>query len=159
MTSPRKLLFRVVDWYIIKYHSHDYIRRSLIQDEIEKRIEAAVTQNNRQRDAQEQAKLEAQKLKYDILESGWTAEIINMEKIVSDVLKMRDDVRDLHFRTFQRAKELAMVTAENKHEGTNIINSVAASVGKLDKIGSRAEDIVKEMEDSRTKDEEALRVK
>ena len=159
MKSPMKLLYRAVDWYIIKYHSHDYIRRSLIQDEIARRIDAAVLQNNRMRDEQERSKLEAQKLKYEILENGWTAEIMNMEKIVADVLKMRDEVRDLHFRTFQRAKELAMVTAENKHEGTNIINSVAASVGKLDAIGSRAEDIVNEMEENRKKDEEALRIK
>ncbi|MBF0253177.1 MAG: hypothetical protein HQL29_05110 [Candidatus Omnitrophica bacterium] len=128
----------------------------MIQDEISLRIKKAVEFNNQQRDIQEAEKLEAQKIKFDISEAGWMAEIDNMEKIVEKVKVMRSELKDLHFRTFQRAKDLAMVTAENKHEGTNIIQSVAASVGKLDIIGKRAEDICKEMEDSREKDEDIL---
>jgi hypothetical protein len=159
MKSPRKWFYEKIDNYIIKHHSDEYIRRCLIQDEIERWIKVAVTQNDTMRDKQEKSKLDAQKLKFDIQESGWCAEITNMEKAVADVMVLRDNVMKLYFTTYQRAKELAMVTAENKHEGTNIINSVAASVGKLDVIGARAEATLDEMVKNKDADELALRIK
>lgn len=152
----KKWFYQKIDNYIIKNHADNYIRREMIQDEIANRIKRAVEYNNKQRDIQEAEKLAAQKIKFDIAEAGWLAEIDDMEKIVEKANVMRSEVKDLHFRTFQRAKDLAMVTAENKHESTNIIESVASSVGKLDIIGNRAEAICKEMEDSREKDEEIL---
>ncbi len=75
------------------------------------------------------------------------------------VFKMREEVLTLRFQVYQWAKRLAMITAENKYEGNTIIQAVASSVGKLDKIGANAADIVLEMDTNENKDMDALRIR
>lgn len=159
MKTPRRLLLELVDRYIIAHHSDRYIDRELIQPEITRRINEAVALNNMIRDDQEREKLEALRLEFEIKEKGWCSEIDVMHAEMKKVMKMREDVLALYYRVYQRAKELAMVTAENKHEGSAIINAVASSIGKLDSIGARSSDILREMDESRAKDMNALRIK
>ncbi len=159
MKTPKRLLLELIDAYIIRYHSDRYIDRELIQPEIAKRITEAVRVNDTIRDEQEHSKLEAQKLDYEIKEKGWCAEIDNMHSEMQKVFKMREEVLTLRFQVYQWAKRLAMITAENKYEGNTIIQAVASSVGKLDKIGANAADIVLEMDTNENKDMDALRIR
>jgi hypothetical protein len=159
MFSVKKWFYQKIDNYIIKYHSQDYIRRDLIQDEIELRMKNAVIESEKLRDFQEHTKLEDQRLKFDIKEAGWKAEIENLVNVAREATEMRDDVLDLRHNLYKTAKALAMVTAENKHEGNNIINSVSESIGKLDKIGLKAKNIKEKMDEKKNEDEERLRIK
>ncbi len=159
MKTPRRLLLELVDRYIIAYHSDRYIDRELIQPEITRRIAEAVALNNTIRDEQEKARIAALKLEHEIKEKGWCSEIDAMHAEMQKTMKMREDVLALYYRVYQRAKELAMVTAENKHEGSAIINAVASSIGRLDSIGAKSADILQEMDASRERDMNALRIR
>lgn len=147
-----------IDNYITKHHSKDYIHVNKIKDEIKKRIKTAVEKNNCSRNKTEDEKLEAQSIKFKIQESGWMAEIEHMEKIVRDALDMKDKVTKLYYSTYGKAKELALIAAENKHEGNTIIQNVAESIGKLDRIGANADDMVKEIENTQGRDENTMEV-
>jgi len=148
-----------IDWYVRNYQAENYIHISMIRDEISKRIDGAVKYNNKIRDEQESIKIKALELQFKIQEEGWCAEIINMEKTVSEVELLRKKTMNVYLDTYRRAKELAMVTAENQHEGNKIIENVSASVGKLDIIGKNAADIVKEINDNKIKEQDALQMK
>lgn len=159
MFSAKKWFHEKIDNYIIKYHSEDFIRRESIRDEISKRIKEAIDFQDAIRDKQEESKLAAQKLAHDIERDGLLAQLDQKDAIIRDVYKFRDECMALMYRVESRAKEVAMITAENKHEGNNIIEAVAKSIGKLDIIGTKAENVVEEITKSKPNDIDALRVK
>lgn len=159
MFNPKKWFHTKIDNYIIKYHSEDFIRREMIRDEITKRIKEAVDFQDAIRDKQEESKLNAQKLSHDIERNGLLAQLDQKDAIIRDVYKFRDECMALMYRVESRAKEVALITAENKHEGNNIIEAVAKSIGKLDIIGSKAENVVEEIIKSKPNDIDALRIK
>lgn len=153
-----KWLHKKIDAYIIKYHSNEYIRRDLISDEIKKRIDKALALNNKMRDEQEKEKLESQKLKFDIVEYGYIAEIQKMEEEMKRICTFQKEVKELYFKTEARAKQLAMITAENKHIGEKIISSVAANIGQLNKIEYNANSIEEEITKQKEKEENIIGV-
>jgi len=154
----KKWFLRQVDSYILNYHSQDYIRKDLIQDEITRRIDSAIEVNNKIRDEQEELKIESISLEFEIQEKGWVAEIEKYEKIIEEIMELRKDTMKLRHRTYQYAKEIAMVAAENNHEGENIINQVGKSIGEYTKITRKAINIVSEIEGNKKKDDNALRI-
>lgn len=145
-----------IDTYIIKHHAKNYIHKSKLKDEIKLRVDNAIKQNNKMRDDQEKEKLHSQETKFIIQEAGWISEIERMEKIVANTLKMKKRVTELYYETLARAKEVALITAENKHEGNDIIQKVAESIGKLDRIGANANDMVEQIEKKQFRDENIL---
>ena len=156
--NRNKLIIHAVDWYVRTYHSNDYIHVSLIKDEIKRRIALMEDRLNEERDEQEDRKLNALAIQYKINEDGWVAEIECMEKKCAEARKIRKEVEDLRFETIRRIREMAIINARNRHEGTEIINSVGASVGRLEKVGRSISDLVKEVEDSEDKESEILQI-
>lgn len=154
----KKFFMKKIDNYIIKHHSQNYIRREMITEEIKKRIEKALKRNNKIRDLQEQKKTEAQKLEFDIQESGWVAEISKLEKDMVSIFKFRDETLELYYKTYERARELALITAENEHEGRKIIKSIGGSVGRLEIIGRNTGEVLKEIEKNKSNDEKTLKI-
>jgi hypothetical protein len=159
MFSPKKWFYIKVDNYIIKNHSQDYIRKDLIQDEIQNRIKNAVDRNNFIRDEQETAKLKSQKTEYEIKEFGWKADIAEMEQEMTEVMEMRKNIIDYESELNKIAKQLVLITAENDHEGNKIVNSVSAAIGKIEKYGLRAKNVDKKLEKNKINYNEKLKIK
>lgn len=159
MNFIKKKTMQLMDWYIIRNYSEEYIHRDMIKDEIARRIESAEVRLNAIRDRQERERIQTEKTKFAIVEDGYVAEITRLEKIVEDVLTMRKELEDMHYRIVRRARELSLITAENKHEGNKIISNVSASIGKLDVIGRNTSELVKEIKESENEDNGALRLK
>jgi hypothetical protein len=152
-------IIQAVDWYVQKYHSKDFIHRDMIQSEIEKRIASAEARVHSIRDRQEQERLDAKSLDFDIIEAGYKAEIFRLEKIVADACEMRSKVEDLYFKVKRRAQDLALITAENQEVGTKIVNEIAASVGRIDILSRGSKGLMEEIEGSKQLDYDALRIK
>lgn len=148
-----------VDWYIAKYHAEDYIHTSQIQSEISRRIESAVARNNADRDRELDEALKTERMKHKIIEDGYCAEIVSMEKLVKDAKDLRADVESMYFKVVERAKQIMLISAETKHERTEIINDLSATMGKLDNLSKLAEDINKEIDNKKPEDEKLLRIK
>lgn len=159
MFSIRKWFYGKIDNYIMKHHTDQFIHKTKIKDEIKNRIDNAVAYNNKLRDRQEKENLDAQKIQYEIQEYGYIAEIERLEKTVEDILIMKKKVMDLYYTTYSRAKELALITAENQHESNTIMNNVGDSMRRLDRIGEKANAAVKEIENKKEDEEEILRIK
>jgi cysteinyl-tRNA synthetase len=130
----------------------------MLTDEISHRIKRAVENNNVIRDAELEQKLEAQRVKFEIVEAGYIAELTENEKTIADVVNLRNKVMDLYYRTEKRIKEIAMIIAENEHAGIKIIENVSDNIGELERISLRVKKIDKEIEKNKIKDEEALRI-
>lgn len=154
----RKKLIQLADWYVRKNYSEDFIHRDLIQNEIEVRIKNAVTEANKLSERDKNNEIKALQLQNKIKEDGYLAEISNYKKIVKESIALRDKVEKLYFKVIERIKSLSIVTAENKHEGEAIINSVSSSIGRLDKINSNILDLVHEIENNKEKDFKTLRI-
>lgn len=152
------IIRKFLDWYIYRYHSEEFIHKSLIADEIKERIDNAITRNNIERDTQLEEVVNTERTKFDIKEQGYIAEIKTMENIVLEAKKMRRNVEDLYFRVIERARQLSIIAAQNKHERTEIINDLSASMGKLDKTVLDIIDVEKDIEKNLKKDQEALEI-
>ena len=156
MKSPLRY---TVDWYIRNYQADDYVHISQIKDEIERRIASAVDRTNAARDTELAEALNTERTKHRIECDGYLAEMCNMEKIVEDAKRIRADAEKMHYLVVERAKELVFVTAENKRDRTEIINTISASMGRLDKLVKAATDIDLEITTSERRDKELLRLK
>lgn len=154
----RNPVITFIDWYIKSYHSRDYVHRDMIRPEIAKHIKKAEDRVNSIRDNQEEIKMEALKLQFQIMEDGYIAEIETMEETVKDVMKMRDELVGLYYEVERRIKEVSMITAENRHHGMNIIEKVSEQLGNLEKIGYRSEKLDSIVQSSKKKDLRKLRV-
>jgi hypothetical protein len=148
-----------VDWYVKSYHSRDYVHRDMIRPEISKHIKLAEERVNKIRDNQEEIKMEALRLQFQIMEDGYLAEIESMEATVEDVLSMRDELVKLYYEVEKRIEEVSMITAQNRHHGMNIIEKVSEQIGNLEKIGYRSEKLDKRVKGQKPKDMETLRIK
>jgi Ni,Fe-hydrogenase III component G len=153
-----KVITKFVDWYIQKNYSDNFIHKDLIADEIEKRIRNAEDRINRKRDTQEENKIKAQQLRFDIEIMGYKAEIHRYEISQEEINKMRKDLINLYYRVKNRAKELSIITALSEDEGNKIISNIAASVGSLEKINLNIDSVIKEIADSEKKDNEILQI-
>lgn len=143
-------------WYVKNYYSKEFVHISMISEEIRKRIETSVERNNIIKNREFQERFEAEKLKNKIIEDGYIAEIMHLEKTVEEAQKLRTRVEDLYYKTVRRAKDVSIAIAENRHEVTRIINDLPASLGKFDKLVIDAEQRNKEILENQKKDEEAL---
>lgn len=148
-----------MDWYIKKYHADSYIHVSNIVDEIGTRIKNVEDRINTIRDNDIEDALKTERTKHKIIEDGYIAEIMSMEKIVADARRMRSETEELHFKVVRRAKELVLLSSESKHERIEIVNDLSATIGKLDKQVIEAERVNKEIEDTKKEDEKILRLK
>lgn len=155
----KKQIVKWLDKYIEKNYSDQYIHKSMIQSEISLRIKNAVNDVNKLRDDQEMEQLNTLRVQHHIVTSGLEAELENYKKIVLESQKMRADVEELYFSLVSRIKTVAIINAENKQEGLQIINSVSSSIGRLDKISNNIIDLIEKTEDSRQGDLEKLRIK
>jgi hypothetical protein len=153
-----KPVITFIDWYIRNYHSKDYIHKDMIKDEIKSKIEKAEERLNKKRDEQEKGKLDARDLDHKIIVDGFYAEMEVMEKEAQEVKALRSKLDNLYYVLKRRAKDISMVTAENKHEGTKIAENILESIGQLEKIEVKTLDIVKEFDSAERKDKEALMV-
>jgi hypothetical protein len=149
----------LIDIYIRKVHSTNYIHKDEVKAEIEERIRNVEDRTNAYRDQQESYKLQALVTKHTIREDGYLAEIKLLNSKVEETMRLRKEVEDLHFRVIRRARELALVTAENQHEGAQIINNVSQGLGRLDKITMANRELIEEINKSSDRDENALRIK
>lgn len=155
----KKYLIKFLDWYIQKYHTHDFVHVSKIQDEIARRIKRATDRNNKRRDAQEERLINAERMKHKIVEDGYCAEIERMESEMKTNNEMRDQVERLYYTTMERARALVHATAEVKHEREEIVNDISKTMGKLDKLELNAKDIYDQIEDSKENDIRVLEAK
>jgi len=159
MFKKIKKFFRdKIDNYIIKNHAGDYIHKSMMKDEIKKRIEHAVQKNNEKRDDEEKEKLNAQDTKFAIQEAGWIAEIEHMEKLTKEMNEKNKRVTKLYYSTLETAKGIALIAAESKHETTSMMNNFAENIGTMEKISVNTDNIVKGIEKTQIKDEQILGV-
>lgn len=145
LTRP---ILSFIDWYIRNYHSQDYIHRDMIKDEIFIKIQKKEKEIHEKRNEEEAEKQHALELEHQIRIDGLLAEIEVYKKESKEVAKEKKAVKNLYFELKRRAKELSLFTAENKHEGNNIIKNVASSIGQLDVIGTKTRDLVKEFDDN-----------
>lgn len=155
----KKYIIKFLDWYIQKYHTHDFIHVSQIQEEIARRIKRSIERNNKRRDAQEERLLNAERMKHKIIEEGYVAEILCMESEKQQDDENRKMVEKLYYTTMERARALVHATAEVKHEREEIVNDISKTMGKLDKLELNAKDIYDQIEDSKENDIKVLEAK
>lgn len=154
----KKKFIQIADWYIRKNYSEDFIHRDLIKDEISLRIKNAVVEANKINSRTKETEIKALQLQHKIKEDGYLAEIDNYKKIVDETNLLRDKVETLYFKVVERIKAISTITAENKHEGVSIINSVSSSIGRLDRINNNILDLVEEIDNNKDEDLSTLRI-
>lgn len=145
-----------IDWYIANYHSENYIHRDMIRDEIYRRL----------KEQEERLAIEHKKaievlrnqydLEYQIKEDGYIAEIMRLEERDERRDKWHKKVMELYYKVRRWAQELAVITATNQHHGKEIQENVAEYIGKLEKIGMDADDVVREIRKESKNDKELL---
>jgi hypothetical protein len=141
----KKWVTHFIDWYIGEYHSTAFIHKDMIQNVMEARIKDAERILNNRRDMQEEDKLEALKLTFQITENGYLAELTRMEKTLKEVMELKRKVMRLYFEVKSRAKDMSIITNMNKESGQEIITNVSASLGKLETIDIETLKIVDEI--------------
>lgn len=157
--NPKFWIITFLDWYINSYQSANYIHTSKIQDEITKRIDNALERNNKARDIELEEALKTERMKHKIIEDGYIAEIISMEKTISDAKEMRRDAEEVYFKGMERAREIMFIAAEVKHEREEIINDLSATMGKLDRLILTSKEINDMIDKDKKVDEQKLRLK
>lgn len=150
---------KAIDWYIIKYHSDSYIHKDEIVNEIGKRIQSVEDRVNRFRDKELNEKISAERKKHKIIEDGYIAEIISLERKVEEAMKMRKEVEKLYFKVKERAQQIVLIAAETKQERVEVVNDLSSAIGKLDNLVLKSEDISKEIDKNKEKEEEILKLK
>lgn len=157
--NPKFWIITFLDWYINSYQSNNYIHISKIQDEIARRIDNALTRNNEARDKQLEEALKTERMRHKIIEDGYVAEILSMEKNISDAQEMRADAEEVYFKGMERAREIMFIAAEVKHEREEIINDLSATMGKLDRLILTSKEINDMIDKDKKVDERKLRLK
>lgn len=157
--NPKFWIIAFLDWYINSYQSNNYIHISKIQDEIARRIDNALTRNNEARDKQLEEALKTERMRHKIIEDGYVAEILSMEKNISDAQEMRADAEEVYFKGMERAREIMFIAAEVKHEREEIINDLSATMGKLDRLILTSKEINDMIDKDKKVDEQKLRLK
>jgi len=152
-------IIKFIDWYVKTYHSDEFIHVSQIKDTILERIDSAVSRNNRRRDRELYEAIETERTKHRIVEDGYIAEIESLEKLIDESKNMRKEVEELYFKVVQRAQQIVMITAKNTQERKTIVNDLAATLGKLDKLALETEDLNKEIEKNKASDQDRLRIR
>ena len=152
-------IIKFIDWYVKAYHSDEFIHVSQIKDTILERIDSAVSRNNRRRDRELYEALETERTKHRIVEDGYIAEIESLEKLIDESKNMRKEVEELYFKVVQRAQQIVMITAKNTQERKTIVNDLAATLGKLDKLSLETEELNKEIEKNKSSDQDRLRIR
>ena len=155
----KRKFIELADWYVRKNYSYDFVHRDLIRSEMNMRIKNAVEETNKIRDEQEEEQIRALRIQHKISEDGYLAEIEHYKKIAKDAQKMRKEVETLYYKVIERIKTISVVTAENKHEGEAIINSVSSSIGRLDRINNNILDLVTDIEENKKHDLKVLKIK
>ncbi len=145
-----------IDWYIANYHSENFIHRDMIRDEIYRRLK-----EQEERLAMEHKKAieilrNQYELEYQIKEDGYIAEIMRLEERDERRDRWHKKVMELYYKVRRWAQELAVITATNHHHGKEIQENVAEYIGKLEKIGMDADDVVREIRKESKDDKELL---
>lgn len=155
----KHLIIKAIDWYIIKYHSGDYIHKDEIVNEIGKRIQNVEDRINKLRDKELNEAIQTERKKHKIIEDGYVAEILSLEKIVNDASKKRKEVEKLYFKVKERAQQIVLVAAEMKQEREEDINDLSSRMGKRDKLAITTDEIKKDIEKNEEEEENILRLK
>jgi hypothetical protein len=155
----KKWLNEAIEWYIHKEHSIKFIHVDLVEPYIGKRLADMERTINTKRDKEEDDKLEALNLEFHIKESSWKAELARLNKIVDDALAMKTKLVKLYYEVRSRAKELSIITGQNKAEGEEIISNVSSSLGKLETIDMNIGKIVNDIMSNESTEKSTLKIK
>ena len=141
-----------------KYMADDYVHKEEIKKAMQESLKRTEDRVNKFRDSQEEAKINEIKMRFQIQEDSYIAEIARLEKIVDNSLRMRKDVMSLKFELERRSKEFFNFISFSEHDEMKILSNVSSSIGELESLRLKYKSYMQEIDDNNNKEREALRL-